>query len=526
VTRNPNSAGEGTGALEKALDVLDAVGGAPGGLSQGEITERLALPRTTTYRLLATLVARGLLRRDPLRKVYCLGLRCLELARQAHASPDLVAAAAGELRGLRDLTGETVDVATLDGLDVVSLGHCDSAHGDHTAAALGPRKPLYCTSQGKAILAALPAEARDALVRDLALKPLTPHTLTHRHRLQAELRITAARGWSIDEEESVAGVRCVGAAVVDAQGAVRGALSVAGPAWRLTRERAELLGPEVAQAARRTGDRLRAGAPVTGDPAVQTMEGPWAFHGAFPRWCPDSRRLYWCDTLAPALRVFDGGRDHELARVEAPITGLVVHGDELLLAHEAGVLRVTPDGESAPLTTWPPGRLLAVCGGNGGGLWAAFAAGANGCVVGQVQPGGAFSAQWHLDEPVQALACHPGADELVATVPASGSLLRLLPGSARVRRQAVLPAGSGRVSGLAVDAEGGAWTALREGWSVVRLTPDGELDRIVGLPVPHPTDVAVVGAGLFVTTARQPVALDVLATAPSSGRLLAVSLQG
>ena len=87
--------------------MLDAVGSAPAGLSQVELAARLQLPRTTVYRLLGTLVARGLLRRDPLRRVYGLGMRCFEYARAAYAMPDLVAAAGAELRALRDMTGET-----------------------------------------------------------------------------------------------------------------------------------------------------------------------------------------------------------------------------------------------------------------------------------------------------------------------------------------------------------------------------------------------------------------------------------
>ncbi|RYY73119.1 MAG: IclR family transcriptional regulator, partial [Comamonadaceae bacterium] len=284
---------DGTGSLEKALDVLDAVGAAPEGLGQSDIAERLALPRTTVYRLLATLVARGLLRRDPLRKVYCLGVRCFELARQAYAMPDLVAAATTELRMLRDLTGETTYLATLEGAEVVSLERHDGAHSQRAAAALGQRKPVHCTSQGKAILSAMAPEARDALVKDLSLKPLTPHTITDRRKLQAELKVIAARGWSMDDEEIVLGVRCVGAPIVDAQGAVRGAISVAGPAWRVTRERAELLGPEVAEAARRIGSQLRGAASGPRDPSLQAIDGPWAFHGAFPRWCARSGDLFW-----------------------------------------------------------------------------------------------------------------------------------------------------------------------------------------------------------------------------------------
>ena len=129
------------------------------GLSQAELQARLGLPRTTLYRLLGTLVGRGLLRRDPLRRVYCLGQRCFEYARTSYAMPDLVAAAGAELRALRDISGETSYLAALDGLEVVSLDRCDGAHSQRSHTEPGQRKPLHCTSQGKAILSALPAEA-------------------------------------------------------------------------------------------------------------------------------------------------------------------------------------------------------------------------------------------------------------------------------------------------------------------------------------------------------------------------------
>jgi IclR family transcriptional regulator, acetate operon repressor len=516
--------GEGTGSLEKALDVLDLVGNAPAGLSQNDISEQLALPRTTVYRLLATLVTRGFLRRDPVRKVYCLGFRCFEMARQTHAMPDLVAAAATELRALRDLTGETSYLATLEGSEVISLERYDGAHSQRSSAALGQRKPLYCTSQGKAILSAMAPEARDALVRDITLKPLTPYTHTDRRRLQADLKIIAARGWSMDDEEIVLGVRCVGAPVVDPGGHVRGAISVAGPAWRITRERAELLGPEVAEAARRIGAQMGKPSSVVGDPETMAIEGPWAFQGGLPRWCPTTGRLYWADLLAPALRCFDGSQDRLLLNVEAPILGLAFRDGDLVLAHEAGVLRITPEGLSAPLTTWPGGTLLALCNAPDGKLWAAMATTQDGSVIGEIQPGGLFDPYWTLDELVQALCWDPAGEHLYATAPGSGSLLMLRTGSSAVRRLASLPKGSGRVSGLAIDAQGGAWTALRDGWSVVRVAPDGSLDRVMGLPVSCPTDVALAGERLYITTARQPVALDALEKAPLSGRLLCVQV--
>lgn len=521
-----NGAADGTGSLEKALDVLEAVGSAPEGMSQSDIAQRLALPRTTAYRLLATLVARGLLRRDPVRKVYGLGLRCFEMARQAYAMPDVVAAAAGELRSLRDLTGETTYLATLEGADVVSLERYDGAHSQRSAAALGQRKPVYCTSQGKAILAAMSATARDTLVRELALKPLTPHTITDRRKLQAELKVIAARGWSMDDEEIVEGVRCIGAPVVDAQGHVRGAISVAGPAWRVTRDRAELLGPEVAEAARRIGSQLRGTETASPDSAVRPIAARWAFHGAYPRWDAAGGRLFWTDALAPSLRVCTDEADQELAVLDAPVAGLVLRGDELLVAHDHGALRVTKQGDAAPLTAWPHARLQALCNGDDHVLWAAFESGA-GSAIGQVLPGGHFKTCWTLDEAAQSLSWNAAQRQLVVAAPASGSLLLLREGSPTARRLATIPKGSGRLSGLALDAAGGVWTALQDGWGVMRISPEGELDRLIALPVPCPTDVAIGGDDgktLFITTARQPVPLDVLAKAPLSGSLLLARL--
>jgi DNA-binding IclR family transcriptional regulator/sugar lactone lactonase YvrE len=518
-----SSSHEGTAALDKALDVLEAIGQAPQGLSQAELSARLQLPRTTLYRLLAALVARDLVRRDPLRRVYALGLRCFEYARAAYAMPDLVAAAGLELRALRDLTGETSYLCVLDGLETLLLERCDGAHGQRSASALGQRKPLHCTSQGKALLAALPAPQRDALVKELTLSALTPNTITDRRRLQAELKLTAARGWALDDEEIVPGVRCVGAPIVDNEGRLRGAISVAGPAFRLTRERLELLGPEMVQAARRVGAQLQAtrAAPMPGQ--AEAVEGERAFCGRFPRWSAGRRQLLWADTLAPAVHACpQEGSDRVLGDAESPIEALLLHEAGALLAQAEGWMLLDAAGGLRPLGGLPRQRLLATCVRGDGTLWACAAEGERWRVA-QLTHAGELGGGWLLGEPVAALAWDDG-DALVAAAPASGTLYRLEQGGpgGGVRRLATVPRASGWLSGLALDAEGGIWAALREGWSVVRFAPDGGVDRVLGVPVPSPTDVAFGGPGLqrlYVTSARDGVSLEALANAPLSGRL-------
>lgn len=512
------SAADGTGALEKALDVLDAVGSAPSGLSQAELAGRLGLPRTTVYRMLGTLTARGLLRRDPLRRVYCLGMRCFEYARAAFAMPDLVAAAGAELRALRDMTGETAYLSARDGLEIVALERAAGAHHQRSNSAHGQRKPLHCTSQGKAMLAAMDGEQREALVRELPMQPATPRSITDRRRLLAELKLTAQRGWAIDDEENVLGVRCCGAAVVDAAGEVRGAISVAGPAFRLTIDRLQLIGPEVAEAARRIGAQLAPAARPGAAGDVQPVAGDWAFDGALPVWCDGARGLFWADTLAPAVHLADAAGDRMLVRLDAPITALVRVPGGVAAQTAQGWTRVDAEGRTAPWAEGPRRPLGASCRAGDGTLWTAFPDGER-WGVGPMDEQGQLHAAWRLPEPATALAWHEAEGRLLVATAGSGALYTARPGHAALQRLATVPKGSGLLGGIAVDAQGGLWAALRGGWSAVRLDADGSVDRVLALPVPCPTAVAFGGGRQWITSARDSVSRESLDAAPWSGRL-------
>jgi len=505
-----SKAADGTAALEKALDVLDAVGASHHGLSQVELGARLALPRTTLYRL-----------RDPLRRVYCLGQRCFEYARNSYAMPDLVAAAGAELRALRDISGETTYLAALDGLEVVSLERCDGAHGQRSHAELGQRKPLHCTSQGKAILSALPPPRREAIVKDIELLALTPRTITDRRRLHAELRLTATRGWSIDDEEIMTGVRCCGAPIVDSLGQVRGAISIAGPAFRLSMERVALLGPEVAEAARRIGAQLSVTAPQRSEGEVRLVDGEWAFEGAHPVWHAASHRLWWADRLAPAVHRADQRSDTLLVRVEQPIDALMPHGDGAAAFSGGAWQYVAAEGSLQALPEWPRRRFSAITADARGALWACVPDGE--CWrVAELSAEGRPQGGWRIGEAASELAmCEPTRTLYIAAAD-SGAIYAARREHSSLQRLTTVPKGSGRLGGLAVDGSGGVWAALRGGWSVVRFAPDGSMDRVLALPVPSPTAVALGGAdgdSLFITSERHALAREALDAAPLSGRL-------
>jgi DNA-binding IclR family transcriptional regulator/sugar lactone lactonase YvrE len=521
-TRHP----DGTAALDKALDVLDAVGRAPDGLAQVDLGAALGLPRTTLYRLLGTLTVRGLLRRDALRRVYRLGPKCFEYARASFAMPDLVAAAMGELRALRDMTGETTCLSMLDGREVVALERCEGAHGLRSNPSIGQRRPLHCTSQGKAILAAMPVPRRDAAVRDLPLPAHTPRTITDRRRLQADLRRSAALGWSIDDEESEPGLRCCGAAVLDADGEVRGAISVAGPAFRLSIERLERIGPEVAEAARRIGAQLSLAQPPAPAGEARVVAGDWAFEGAHPTWSARDAALYWADLRSSSIHVARAGHDAVVATLEAPIGAmLALPGGGVAVRSGGRWLGVTADGAPAHVAGLPQlHRAGAACVAPGGAAWACVPEGERWRVA-ECAADGRTAGGWRLAEPAGALAWDAAGQTLAIAAPDSGTVWIASRDGTTLRRLATIPQGSGRLGGIAIDGRGGVWCALRGGWSVVRLEVDGTVERIVALPVPSPVDVGIGGeAGdtLFVTTAREAGDGESLDAAPLSGRLFAV----
>lgn len=521
-----SSKSEGTASLDKALDVLDAVGNAPAGLSQAALAAQLGLPRTTLYRLLGTLVARGMLRRDPLRRVYCLGMRCFEYARAAYSMPDLVAAAGAEMRALRDMTGETTYLATLDGLETASLERCDGAHSDRSNSALGQRKPLHCTSQGKAMLSAMPLEKREVLVKEMTLQPVTPRTITDRRRLHAELQLTATRGWAIDDEEIVPGVRCCGAPIIDQQGVLRGAISVAGPAFRLSMERLELIGPEVAEAARRIGAQLSSASPSRNDGEARVIAGDWAFEGISPVWHASSRALLWADRLGPAVHLTGERGDSLLAPLDAPIHTLLPHADgAAVLAGDHWQL-TTLDGKVQRMAELPRRRPTATCVAPDGRAWACLPDGDRWRVTAMLGDS-LGSPSWRLAEPATALAWDAEGRTLAIAAAGSGTVSVATAGQTGLRRLATVPKGSGLLAGLAQDRAGGLWCALRGGWNVVRLEADGSWDRVIALPVPCPTGVGFggnEGERLYITTARDAISREALDAAPLSGRLFSVDV--
>jgi IclR family acetate operon transcriptional repressor len=123
------------------------------------------------------------------------------------------------------------------------------------ASHIGALNPMHCTALGKAILAHYPPDRVEEIIAK-GLPRRTSHTLTTPERLRDELERVRIQGLATDDQENELGVRCTGAPIFDYTGKVIGAISVSGPAGRITKERSIEMGPLVKEAALEISRRM------------------------------------------------------------------------------------------------------------------------------------------------------------------------------------------------------------------------------------------------------------------------------
>jgi IclR family acetate operon transcriptional repressor len=243
-------------SVDRTLQLFELVLRAPRELGLRDLAETSGLPVGTAHRLLTVLVARGYLRQDEQSRRYRVGPTALELASRVSASDGLLALAQPVLRELVQATGESANLAVLDGDRAVYVAQEQGPRMVRVFTQVGNRVPLHATGAGKVLLAWQSSGAREATVQRLNLEPSTRATITDAARLAEELERIRHRGFALDDEELEEGVRCVAAPVLDRSGSVRASLSVSGPAARMTRERADELSGTLVSAARTLGARL------------------------------------------------------------------------------------------------------------------------------------------------------------------------------------------------------------------------------------------------------------------------------
>lgn len=218
-------------SLERGLAILSSFRSGSPLLGVSELARDVGLSRSTTHRYVSTLATLGYLQQDPPTRKYRLGPRVLDLGFSAINSMELREVAAPHLRQLSDETGYTVNMAILDGLDIVYVERCRSARAGQREIDLnlhvGARLPAYCTSLGKVLLAFLPPEELAATLDRIDLARRGPNTIISRAALSAELERVRQNGFAVNNEELAYGLRSIAAPVLSHDGVAVAAINLA-----------------------------------------------------------------------------------------------------------------------------------------------------------------------------------------------------------------------------------------------------------------------------------------------------------
>jgi IclR family transcriptional regulator, acetate operon repressor len=250
-SRGPAKTSGGVQSVDRAFELLELVAAADGGAGLSQLAAGSGLPVPTVHRIVRSLVASGHVLQLASRR-YALGPRMVGLGKSAAVTLD--AWAHPHLGRLAEVTGETANLAMLDRTSVVYLAQATSArHHVRMFTEVGSRVLPHCTGVGKALLAQLDPDLVRSIVTSVGMRACTPRTITDPVAFADELERVRELGYAVDDEEHERGVRCAAVAV---EGMPATAISVSGPAGRLTRAALPRVVPVLVRTAQELADGL------------------------------------------------------------------------------------------------------------------------------------------------------------------------------------------------------------------------------------------------------------------------------
>lgn len=221
-------------SVTRAARILGSLAGEPATVNA--LADEFGIHRSTMFRELQSLEQVGFVRRQSDGR-YAVGMQLAVLGEAALEQLDLRGAAFAHVRRLHRIVGNTVHVGALIGDEIVYVDKVEDAAGVRMYSRVGASVLPYCSGIGKAILAELPVDRRDAVLAGVDWHPHTERTLTTRAALDADLAVTARRGWAFDDAEFEDFVGCVAVPIISPAGVV-GALSLT--ALRAAQSRSQL----------------------------------------------------------------------------------------------------------------------------------------------------------------------------------------------------------------------------------------------------------------------------------------------
>jgi DNA-binding IclR family transcriptional regulator len=245
----------GVQSVDRAVSVLEILA-QRGEAGVSEVAAEIEVHKSTAFRLLGALEARGLVEQTAERGKYRLGFGIVRLAGAVTGRLDITQQGRPVCERLSEEIGETVNIAVLQEHFAVNLYQVRGPGAVGTHNWVGQLTPVYATSSGKILLAHLPAKERAAVLAMSEVQKLTPHTLTARTKLEKNLDEARERGYAVTLEEFEIGLHALAAPIRSRDGEVIAALSASGPAYRFTEERIHEVAPVLIRGAEEISRRM------------------------------------------------------------------------------------------------------------------------------------------------------------------------------------------------------------------------------------------------------------------------------
>jgi DNA-binding IclR family transcriptional regulator len=218
------------------------------------LVETTGMAKPTLHRMLQQLEGAGLLIRENNGRYYRIGARLRRMAESLLLNDTHHGARHAVLRDLVDELGESCNLTTLSGSEIVYLDRVETPEPLRFTLQPGSRVPAHCSASGKMIMSQLAPAQRRRLLEAAPLKRFTPSTVTDVDRIEEELKQVRRDGYAIDAEEFLPGLVCAAVLVPSAAGPSNLGIAVQAPVMRLTPDKALRLLPALRRAADAIGE--------------------------------------------------------------------------------------------------------------------------------------------------------------------------------------------------------------------------------------------------------------------------------
>lgn len=196
------------------------------------LASELEMGKSAIHNHLTTLEEHGYVVKNSETKAYRLSLKFLDIGGQVRSEIDVYKVAEPKIQELADISGELVHLVVEEDGKGVYLCRAKGEHAVELDTYVGCRHHMHSTAFGKAILSHLPSDRVEEIIDQHGLPEVTPQTITSRDELFEELERTRDRGFAVDDEERLEGLRCI-AAPIRFDSDVIGAISISGPTARI-----------------------------------------------------------------------------------------------------------------------------------------------------------------------------------------------------------------------------------------------------------------------------------------------------